>query len=192
MSCSCSSAERRFSLPSTSFQLRRAIDRRSSREGGRRTVGSPTPEIEGIRGLRKRRGLHPCLVLVQLRSGRHGRDPGRENSLRPLLPPCLDPCDSLSSIVSRIGSCGADPPQRRTLAPSWVLVRADVRGVGAPMRAGACKARTSARTNESIENAAYPKRRRLISATRPSRTPSQAVTRAGNARHSVTTPVTTI
>jgi len=43
--------------------------------------------IGGFRGTNKRRELPPFLVLVQLRAGRRGRDPGRENSLPPLLPP---------------------------------------------------------------------------------------------------------
>ena len=81
------SADRRFSLPSTSFQLRRAIDRVVEQGGRERTVGSSTPEIGGVGDLGKRRELRPCLVLVQFRVGRQGGDPGRENSLRPLLPP---------------------------------------------------------------------------------------------------------
>jgi hypothetical protein len=33
--------------------------------------------IGGIRGLRKRRELHPCSVLVQIRVGRQGQGPGQ-------------------------------------------------------------------------------------------------------------------
>ena len=62
---------------------------------------SSRPEIGGFRGTTKRRELPPFLVLVQLRAGRYGRDLGRENSLPPLLPPWIGPCDSLSSKVSR-------------------------------------------------------------------------------------------
>lgn len=47
---------------------------------------SSRPEIGSFRGQGKRWELPPCLAFVQLRAGRHGGDPGRENSLPEWVP----------------------------------------------------------------------------------------------------------
>jgi hypothetical protein len=60
---------------------------RTGREGGRRAVVSSAPEIGSLWSMGKWRELPPCLVSVQLRAGRQGQGPGRENSLTPSLPP---------------------------------------------------------------------------------------------------------
>jgi hypothetical protein len=180
-------------------------NRPGDRTGGREcTVGSLTPEIGGIRGLRKRRELHPFSVLVQPRAGRQGqgaRAPGRGRPVAvvragrtPCVPCCLP--DGVPVTLCHRQSAGMVPLERihpsagPSLRRGCLSARTSV-GVGAPMRAGASEARTSARTNES-ENAAPDKDdddQRTTAITQPHHKP---VTRAGNARHSVTTPVTTI
>jgi hypothetical protein len=48
---------------------------------------SSTPEIGGFWDVGKRGELPPWPMYAQLRAGRRGRDPDRENSLPPFRPP---------------------------------------------------------------------------------------------------------
>jgi hypothetical protein len=50
-------------------------------------VVSSRPEIGGFRGIGKGGELPPSPMYAQLRAGRQGRDPDRENSLPPSPPP---------------------------------------------------------------------------------------------------------
>jgi hypothetical protein len=56
-------------------------------EGGRPFGLSSPREIGGFCGAFESRELPPWPVSAQLRAGRQGRDPDRENSLPPSLPP---------------------------------------------------------------------------------------------------------
>ena len=47
---------------------------------------SSAPEIGGFWDVGKRRELPPWPMYAQLKAGRRGRDPDRENSLPPFLP----------------------------------------------------------------------------------------------------------
>jgi hypothetical protein len=58
-------------------------------------VVSSGPEIGGFRAIGKRRELPPWPMDAQLRAGRQGRDPDRENSLPPFRRPWLGPYDFL-------------------------------------------------------------------------------------------------
>jgi hypothetical protein len=70
-------------------------------------VVSSRPDIGGFRGIGRRRELPPWLMYAQLRAGRQGRDPDRENSLPPWLPPWVVPvtfCDREPAGMVRRGA----------------------------------------------------------------------------------------